>query len=154
MVESCAAVPARTRRKRPVSGCYPSVTLLATPQGAARCSLGQFRSKDDGQPLPRGKPVLQQCPCSRPRLARAKCEIPRLHTKHLHSANVPAGGTGQVHFRPGSPDRPITLRRNSVPTPSAVLLAFSFARAAALDCAEPRAKRPGLGPETVAPSRP
>lgn len=38
MVEHCAPVPAQTRRKRPVSGCDPSVTLL---RHSPRCGASQ-----------------------------------------------------------------------------------------------------------------
>jgi hypothetical protein len=63
-----------------------------------------------------------------------------------------------VHLRsvrPGLGPLPMRSRRNTTPTPpSAPLLASSKALAAALDRAEPRGNLPGLGPESVAPSRP
>jgi len=88
------------------------------------------------------KPPREQSPCSGPRLARAECEISRLQRKHLHIANVPASGLGQVHFRSESSQGGVETRRTRIPSPCAVFLAVNRALAAARDSGEPIRYRP------------
>jgi hypothetical protein len=54
--------------------------------------------EDEGKPFPACKAALQSGPRSGPRFGRTQREIPQLHVKHRHSANVPDGGAGLVHF--------------------------------------------------------
>ena len=62
--------------------------------------------------------------------------ITRLQKKHLHRANVPAGGIGQEDRLSDGAEFPTAIRRISVPSPSLALRAASKSRAAARDCME------------------
>jgi hypothetical protein len=62
--------------------------------------------------------------------------------KHLQTATVPAGGIGQVHFRPGGGGDPTRRNRIKTPSPCAASLAAIRDRAAALDCGERSGKHP------------
>jgi len=100
--EQRAPSPARMRRKRPVSGCDPSVTLLATPQGAARCSLASFGQKDDGQPIPPGKLVLHRAPAAARDWQKPSAISPGLIQSTCTEQKRQPGAPGKCISRPSS----------------------------------------------------
>lgn len=69
-----------------------------------------------------------------------KREVSTFHRKHLQTAQIPAAGVWQLHFRWGSTGLPVIMMRKSVPSSPDVPRAINRERAAARDSSEPRGK--------------